>query len=472
MSSVPTGWASDRLKDVARINAIALSAGTDPDYEFDYLEISNVDYHGIVDPNAIERLHFEDAPSRARRRVAAGSTVISSVRPNLQAVAFLPDAPAHFVCSTGFNVVEPQPSRLAPQFAYYHLISENARQYFEAAATGVGYPAVGDKEFNAIAVPLPSLPEQQRIAAYLDASCAAIDAAVAAKRRQLETLDALRKSIIHSFFSNQSDASNERVKDVAARITSGVTPEGGASGYLDSGIPLLRSQNVHFDGLRLDDVAFISAETHAGMSGSQVKSRDVLLNITGASIGRCTFVPDGFGEGNVNQHVCIIRPGPRVDHRFLAAFLSSPMGQDQILSTFTGASRQGLSHSDLGLIRIPFPKLHVQQEVVVKIEQHDGQHDQLHRCIESQIATLTAYRKSLIHECVTGQRRITEADVVRSQLLENTGYLKLEPSEKNGRFKTNRVNDRQCYADLGNAPKGGGQFDPLLALKSATRRRD
>ncbi len=105
MSSIPMtkGWASDRLKDVAAINAVALSAGTDPDYEFDYLEISNVDYHGIVDPNAIEHLRFEDAPSRARRRVAAGSTVISSVRPNLQAIAFFPDAPAHFVCSTGFS---------------------------------------------------------------------------------------------------------------------------------------------------------------------------------------------------------------------------------------------------------------------------------------------------------------------------------------------------------------------------------
>ena len=415
MSSAPRGWASKRLKDVAAINAVALSAGTDLDYEFDYLEISNVDYHGIVDQNAIERLRFEDAPSRARRRVASGNTVISSVRPNLQAVAFFPYTSANFICSTGFNVVEPQQSKLLPQFAYYHLISENARQYFEAAATGVGYPAVGDKDFNAFAVPLPPLPEQQRIAAYLDASCAAIDAAVDVKRSQLETLDALRKSIIHSFLDNLSGAANERVKDTAAKITSGVTPNGGASGYLDSGIPLLRSQNVHFDGLRLDDVAFISAETHAGMSCSQLKPRDVLLNITGASIGRCSFVPDGFGEGNVNQHVCIIRPGPGIDYRFLAAFLSSPMGQDQIHSTFTGASRQGLSHNDLGLIRIPFPKLHIQQEVVAKIEQHDGQHGQLHRCIESQIATLTAYRKSLIHECVTGQRRITEADVVRTQ---------------------------------------------------------
>lgn len=222
MSILPTGWASDRLKDVASINAFALSAGTNPDYEFDYLEISNVDYHGIVDPNAIERLRFEDAPSRARRRVAAGSTVISSVRPNLQAVAYFPDATAHFVCSTGFNVVVPQPGKLLPQFAYFHLISENARQYFEEAATGVGYPAVGDKEFNATVVPLPPLSEQQRIAAYLDASCAAIDAAVAAKRRQLETLDALRTTIV---YESVTQGINQRATTVVQDVPSyRVTP--------------------------------------------------------------------------------------------------------------------------------------------------------------------------------------------------------------------------------------------------------
>jgi type I restriction enzyme S subunit len=196
MSRFPTDWTCDRLKDVSAINADSMPADTDPDYEFEYLEISNVNYHGIVDPKAIERLRYEDAPSRARRRVARNCTVISSVRPNLQAVAFLNNGRKDFVCSTGFNVVQPAEHKLSPKFAYYALISEGARQYFEATAKGVGYPAVDDKDFASFAVTLPPLPEQQRIAAYLDASCAAIDAAVAAKRRQLETLDALRKSTI------------------------------------------------------------------------------------------------------------------------------------------------------------------------------------------------------------------------------------------------------------------------------------
>jgi type I restriction enzyme S subunit len=166
-----------------------------------------------------------------------------------------------------------------------------------------------------------------------------------------------------SELAGQAVWSVDRIKDHTEKIGSGVTPSGGATSYLDVGIPLLRSQNVHFDGLRLDDVAYISEETHEEMSGTKLRERDVLLNITGASIGRCSFVPDGFGEGNVNQHVCIIRPAAKLDYKFLTYCLSAPWGQDQILSSFTGASRQGLGQRDLGEIRVPLPPRPEQQRI-------------------------------------------------------------------------------------------------------------
>ena len=303
------------------------------------------------------------------------------------------------------------PYRTNSRFLWYFLNNSPGRdQLFYYGTTTTGLINLSATSIGVGVFAVPPFPEQQRIAAYLDASCTAIDAAVAAKCRQLETLEELRRATLHAAFANESWPV-ERVKDVATKIGSGVTPEGGAAGYLDEGIPLLRSQNVHFDGLRLDDVAFISEETHADMAGSQLKPRDVLLNITGASIGRCTFVPDDFAEGNVNQHVCFIRVNHQLDNRFLALFLSSPMGQGQVFSSFTGASRQGLSHKELGLISIPLPVLTVQRDSVSKIEQHDARQNHVRKGIESQIATLTAYRKSLIHECVTGQRRITEADL-------------------------------------------------------------
>src|SRR5258708_6444954 len=160
----------------------------------------------------------------------------------------------------------------------------------------------------------------------------------------------------------------DRIKDNASKIGSGVTPTGGATSYLEAGIPLLRSQNVHFDGLRLDDVAYIAEETHEEMSGTKLSAGDVLLNITGASIGRCSYVPDGFGEGNVNQHVCIIRPTAKLNYKFLTYCLSAPWGQDQIFSSFTGASRQGLGQRDLGDIQVPLPPLPEQERIVAFLD--------------------------------------------------------------------------------------------------------
>ena len=199
----------------------------------------------------------------------------------------------------------------------------------------------------------------------------------------------------------QTDWPVDRIKDNALKIGSGITPTGGAASYLADGIPLLRSQNVHFDGLRLDDVAFIAEETHEEMSGSKLRPRDVLLNITGASIGRCTFVPDGFGEGNVNQHVCIIRPAAKLNYKFLTYCLSAPWGQDQVFSSFTGASRQGLGQRDLGGIQMPLPPLPDQQRIVAYLDASCAAIDAAMASKRRQLEILDAIRKAIITNAVT-----------------------------------------------------------------------
>lgn len=193
----------------------------------------------------------------------------------------------------------------------------------------------------------------------------------------------------------------DRIKDHVVKIGSGITPSGGAASYLDFGIPLLRSQNVHSDGLRLDDVAYIAQETHEEMRGSKLCEGDVLLNITGASIGRCAFVPARFGEGNVNQHVCIIRPSARLDYKFLTYCLSAPWGQDQIFSSFTGASRQGLGQRDLGAIQVPLPPWPEQQRIATYLNTSCAAIDAAAAAKQKQIETLDALAGAIIHDAVT-----------------------------------------------------------------------
>ncbi|HQG46441.1 MAG TPA: restriction endonuclease subunit S [bacterium] len=216
MITLPSNWNKERLKDVTTVNALALPASTDLDYEFDYIEISNVDYWGIVDRQAIERLRFEDAPSRARRIVSKNCTIVSSVRPNLQAIAFFPDNTEDLICSTGFNVIQPDIARVDPRYLYYVLLSDYAKQYFEAVATGVGYPAVADKDFEAFVLPLPQLQQQERIAVFLENNCSVIDSVAFSDRsennktrmqgilnQQMETLVAYRRALIYECVTGQ-----------------------------------------------------------------------------------------------------------------------------------------------------------------------------------------------------------------------------------------------------------------------------
>ncbi|MGQ0816297.1 MAG: restriction endonuclease subunit S [Gemmatimonadota bacterium] len=317
-------------------------------------------------------------------------------------------------CFAGYLIrASPARHKLKPEFLYYFTKSSAYEAWKNLIFTQATIQNIGADKYAYLAVCLPPVEEQTLIVNYLDAGCAAIGTAVAAKHEQLDLLRSIWQATLHSQFAPMMQGVLERIKDVTSKIGSGVTPEGGASVYLSEGVPLLRSQNVHFDGLRLDDVAFISAETHAEMESSQLRAGDVLLNITGASIGRCTSVPEAFGEGNVNQHVCIVRPSERVRTEFLVAFLSSPQGQSQVFSSFTGASRQGLSHKELGLIRIPLPGLDVQDAVCAGLRTKHAELKRAATIIEAQLSTLIAYRKSLIHECVTGQRRITDDDVKR-----------------------------------------------------------
>ncbi len=121
-----------------------------------------------------------------------------------------------------------------------------------------------------------------------------------------------------------------RLGNLASKIGSGSTPRGGSQVYVTKGVPFLRSQNVWNDGIHLDDVVHIDPETHQGMRTTQVLPDDILLNITGASLGRCASVPSDFPTANVSQHVTIIRPLLADIRHFIRICLLSPFGQQMI----------------------------------------------------------------------------------------------------------------------------------------------
>ena len=159
-----------------------------------------------------------------------------------------------------------------------------------------------------------------------------------------------------------------RLGDLANRIGSGSTPRGGKSAYVQTGIPFLRSQNIYNDGLKLHDVAYISEETHNKMSNTIVYENDILLNITGGSLGRSTIFPSDIGEANVSQHVTIIRPTESTMKNYLHLCILSPYIQKLIWDRQVGVAREGLSKKVLELFEIPLPPIEEQYRIVKKVD--------------------------------------------------------------------------------------------------------
>lgn len=189
-----------------------------------------------------------------------------------------------------------------------------------------------------------------------------------------------------------------KLKKHTVKIGSGITPKGGEATYKAQGIPLIRSQNVLVNQLDLSDVAFIDNEQHEKMSGSKVLPGDVLLNITGASIGRSCVVPNNVDEANVNQHVCIIRLKKTIDGRLLSLFLNSWFGQKLIWSFQGGGSREALNFQQIGNFEIPLPPLPEQKAIAALLSTWDEAIEKTERLIQAKEKTFKQLLNDLIHQ--------------------------------------------------------------------------
>lgn len=153
------------------------------------------------------------------------------------------------------------------------------------------------------------------------------------------------------------------IAELATKVGSGVTPRGGEAVYKTEGHPFVRSQNVGLGHLLLDDIAYIDEDTHQRQKNTELQLDDVLLNITGASIGRSAIVTKEIVRGNVNQHVCIIRTKDNLVSSFLCNFLLSNYGQKQIDSFQAGGNRQGLNFEQIKSIKIGLPSIEEQKKI-------------------------------------------------------------------------------------------------------------
>ncbi len=316
-----------------------------------------------------------------------------------------------------------------PEYAKYlaYLFkSECWRDQLRSVANGIKVFSITQKMLKACTVVLPSVEYSNKAVSFLDSTCSDIDTAIAEAKASIEDYKLLKQSIITKAVTKglnpnvpTKDSGIEwigeipkywtisKIKYGVVKVGSGKTPKGGAETYVDEGVLFIRSQNVYNEGLFLENSSYITDITDNEMRNTRVYGNDVLLNITGGSIGRCCIYPEGLPHANVNQHVCIIRTNPKVfSPKFMCYFWQSYCGKISIDIFQSGANREGMNFEQISNTTIPNPGIKEQIEIVKYLDTKCTEIDSLITEKEAMIADLEAYKKSLIFEVVTGKRKV------------------------------------------------------------------
>lgn len=252
--------------------------------------------------------------------------------------------------------------------SYYdtELWHRGIRQIAAEGARNHGLLNIAPADFFHTKLRLPNdISEQEQIGKYFSV----LNRLIILYQRKCDEMKALKKYMLQKMFPQNGEHipairfdgftgtwEQRKLGEVTIKIGSGKTPSGGNTAYVDSGITLIRSQNINDDKVNLLDVVFIDDKTNLSMKNSQVYRNDVLLNITGASIGR-SAVYKGVEHANVNQHVCIIRPDEGYLSEFIQLNLTSSNGQRQIRSSQAGGGREGLNFQQIGKMSFMFPSI-------------------------------------------------------------------------------------------------------------------
>jgi len=326
----------------------------------------------------------------------------------------------------------------SPAYSQFKLLSDNYVRYYYYYYLYLDFTkellhlaknlrhSLTESQLGEIYVPVPPLKMQHRIADYLDEKCAKIDIIIEKQQAVIEKLKEYKLSIITEAVTKglnrdveMKDSNIEWIGYIPShwdiinlgktttKVGSGKTPSGGAETYTNEGVLFLRSQNVYDTGLVLDEATYISEETDEDMKNTRVLSYDVLLNITGGSIGRCCVFSPEFGRANVNQHVSIIRvKKDLVIPQYMHYYWISNLGHTAIALYKTGGNREGMSADAIKKSPITLPPISEQGDIISFLDKKCSEIDKIIKQKQSIIDKIISYKKSLIYEVVTGKKEV------------------------------------------------------------------
>jgi type I restriction enzyme S subunit len=397
------GWATKTLGEVLQ-KTETVNPLQSPETEFDYIDVSSVS-NATFKIEETQRLKGKDAPSRARKLVRANDILFATIRPTLQRIAVVPEHLDKQVCSTGYFVFRPKPG-IDHRFVFYSLLTENFMGQMESLQRGASYPAVTDGDVKAQMIPVPPLPEQQRIVGILDEAFGGIATAKANAEKNLQNAHALFESRLQSVFTQHGKGWKATMLGEEVDLLAGFAFKSIQYTNVDDDIRLLRGDNIIQGCLRWDDVKRWPATDSEDYDRYQLREGDVVLAMdrpwVNVGLKYATISADDVPCLLV-QRTARLRGGANLDNRFLKLLIGSSAFISHILGVQTGIGVPHISGQQIKDFEFARPPIADQRRIADNLESLREETQRLASLYERKLAAMEALRRSLLHQAFAGQ---------------------------------------------------------------------
>ena len=283
-------------------------------------------------------------------------------------------------------------------YLYYFLLAVVAELY--AKTHGSGMVHITKAPFMNTPIPVPSLPEQQRIVSRIEELFSQLDAGVKTLKKTKAQLAVYRQAVLKEAFSYCAE--KKPIREMSSIVTSG--SRGWAKYYCDNGAKFIRIGNLTRNKIYidLDDIQHVQLPDKAEGTRTKLAPNDVLVSIT-ADLGSIGLVPNGIGEAYVNQHIAMIRFNNQIQGEFYAWYLRSEYGQQDLLRNKRGGGKLGLGLDDIRDSRVPVVSNETAESILSIIECRLSVCDSIEHTVDLALQQAEAMRQSILKDAFEGR---------------------------------------------------------------------
>ncbi|GAA3895802.1 hypothetical protein GCM10022228_03460 [Halomonas cibimaris] len=352
------------IEKLADINPDTLSANTDQDFAFLYIDLGSVG-NGSIDWGKLQRFSFKKAPSRARRVCNPGDSLFGTVRPNLQSHGYMPNKQTEpLVASTGFTVIRPHCESAEGRYLFFSLLGNGILRQSVNSAVGSNYPAVTDNDVRGFKLFAPPVEQQSKIADVLEA----IDTQIHKTEALIAKLEKVKEGLLHDLLTRGIDEngqlrpSPEQAPGLYKESPLGLIPREweclpleriltinlgfafSASDYCSSGTPSFRVSDIGKSSINRDEMVFLPSTFFEMQKQQQLLGGEIVLVMVGATTGKLGRVPASICPALQNQNMWRLEPQHPMSRDYLYSILPDAISRHMRMSQ--GSARDFLSQKD------------------------------------------------------------------------------------------------------------------------------